>query len=54
VLDHVGVSCVIAGAKNRGQIEANVKASDLEPLTQSELDRALPIADQVGTAKWIG
>ncbi|MBT4140055.1 MAG: aldo/keto reductase [Candidatus Latescibacteria bacterium] len=54
VLDHLGVSCAIAGAKNREQIEANVKASDLAPLTQGELDRALPIADQVGTARWIG
>lgn len=54
VLDHPGVSCVIAGAKNREQIEANVVASDLAPLTQDELGRALPIADQVGTAKWIG
>jgi myo-inositol catabolism protein IolS len=54
VLDHPGVSCVIAGAKNREQIEANVKASDLASLTQEELDRALPIADTVGTAGWIG
>lgn len=54
VLDHPGVSCVIAGAKNREQIEANVKASDLAPLTNEELERALPIADAVGTAKWIG
>lgn len=54
VLDHPGVSCAIAGAKNREQIEANVKASELAPLTQAELDRALPIADQVGTARWIG
>lgn len=54
VLDHPGVSCVIAGAKNREQIEANVKASALDALTQDELDRALPIADQVGTAGWIG
>ena len=54
VLDHPGVSCVIAGAKNREQIEANVMASDLAPLTEVELERALPIADQVGTARWIG
>lgn len=54
VLDHPGVSCVIAGAKNRAQIEANVVASDLPSLTQEELERALPIADAVGTARWIG
>ncbi|MDA0710585.1 MAG: aldo/keto reductase [bacterium] len=54
VLDHPGVSCVIAGAKNREQVEANVVASDLASLTQAELDRALPIADTIGTAGWIG
>ncbi len=54
VLDHPGVSCVIAGAKNREQIAANTKASDLPPLTADELSRALPIADTIGTARWIG
>lgn len=54
VLDHPGVSCVIAGAKNRSQIDENARASDLPPLGDSELARALPIADTIGTPGWIG
>ena len=54
VLDHSGVSCVIAGSKNRSQIEENASVSDLAPLTEAELERALPIADTIGTAQWIG
>lgn len=53
VLDHPGVSCVIAGAKNRRQIEENAAASDLPPLTEEELARALPIADTIQTPGWI-
>ncbi|MEZ4860245.1 MAG: aldo/keto reductase [Caldilineaceae bacterium] len=53
VLDHPGVSCVIAGAKNRQQVEANTAASDLPPLTAAELVRALPIADTIQTPGWI-
>ena len=54
VLDHPGVSCVIAGAKNQEQIDHNVVASDIPSLSQEELDRALPIADTIGTPGWIG
>jgi len=54
VLDHPGVSCVIAGAKNRQQVNDNTATSGMAALTQDELDRALPIADTVGTARWIG
>ena len=54
VLDHPGVSCVIAGAKNRQQVDDNTATSDMPPLTQEELHRALPIADAIGTAGWIG
>ena len=42
----------IAGAKNREQIEHNVIASELKPLTSGELERALPIADTITTPGW--
>ena len=35
-LDHPGVTCVIAGAKTRAQIEDNAAASDVLPLTDDE------------------
>ncbi len=54
VLDHPGVSCVIAGAKNRQQVEDNAATSEMAALTQKEVDRALHIADAIGTAGWIG
>ncbi|MCZ6632619.1 MAG: aldo/keto reductase [bacterium] len=54
VLDHPGVSCVIAGAKNRQQVEDNTATSKLPPLNEEELTKALPIADTVGTARWSG
>lgn len=53
VLDHPGVSCAIAGAKNREQIEHNVASSDIASLSEEELARALPIADTIGTPGWI-
>ncbi len=53
VLDHPGVSCVIAGAKNRQQVEQNTAASDLPPLTPAEVAKALPIADTIQTPGWI-
>ncbi len=53
VLDHPGVTSVIAGAKNRRQIEENAAASSLPPLTAAELARALPIADTIQTPGWI-
>ena len=37
VLSHVGVSVVIPGAKNRPQLEQNVSASRLPPLTHEEM-----------------
>ena len=54
VLDHPGVSCVIAGAKNRQQVEDNTATSELPPLNEEELAKALPIANTVGTARWSG
>ncbi len=54
VLDHPGVSCAIAGAKNREQIDHNVVASDLLSLSDEELAKALPIAEQITTPGWIG
>jgi len=53
VLDHPGVSCVIAGAKNRRQAEENAAASDLPPISEVELARAIPIADTIQTPGWI-
>lgn len=53
VLDHPGVTSVIAGAKNRSQIEENAAASNLPPLREEELARALPIADTIQTPGWI-
>jgi aryl-alcohol dehydrogenase-like predicted oxidoreductase len=54
VLDHRGVSCAIAGAKSREQIEHNVAASEIAGLSDDELAKALPIADTIGTPGWIG
>ncbi len=54
VIDHPGVSCVIAGAKNREQIEHNVLTSGMASLSDEELARALPIADEITTPGWIG
>lgn len=53
VLDHPGVSCVIAGAKNRTQVEQNTAASELASLTAAEVAKALPIADTIQTPGWI-
>jgi myo-inositol catabolism protein IolS len=53
VLDHPGVSCVIAGAKNRRQIEENAAASQLPALSEAALAQALPIADTITTPGWI-
>src|SRR5919109_2642971 len=52
VLDHPGVSSVIAGAKTRQQIEENTAASALPALASDERDRALAIADTIGTPGW--
>ena len=52
VLDHPGVSCVIAGAKSREQIEQNAAATDVPPLAAEELKRALAIADTIRTPGW--
>lgn len=54
VLDHAGVSCVISGAKTRQQVEENASASDVLPLTQDELARALPLAATISTPNWSG
>jgi aryl-alcohol dehydrogenase-like predicted oxidoreductase len=52
VLDHPGVSSVIAGAKTRQQIEENVGASALPALTPEERTKAMDIADTIGTPNW--
>ena len=54
VLQHPGVSSVIAGAKNRQQIEENAAAGDAPPIEGEELARALAIADTIKTPGWIG
>jgi myo-inositol catabolism protein IolS len=54
VLQHPGVSSVIAGAKTRLQIEENAAAGDVPPLEGDELARALEIADTIRTPGWIG
>ena len=51
-LDHPGTSCVIAGAKTMQQIEQNVDAINVPPLTESELQRAFAIADTIQTPNW--
>jgi aryl-alcohol dehydrogenase-like predicted oxidoreductase len=52
VLDHPGVSCVIAGAKTPQQIEENTATVDVPPLTESERQRASTIADTIHTPNW--
>ena len=52
VLDHPGVSCVIAGAKNREQIEGNAAAVEVPLLSETETRRALVIADTIRTPGW--
>ncbi len=53
VLDHPGVSCTIAGAKNRQQVEENAAVSHLPPLSAEEVERAVPIAETIRTPGWI-
>ncbi len=53
VLDHPGVTSVIAGAKNRHQIEENAGAAAFPSLTEAERARALTIADTIRTPGWI-
>jgi myo-inositol catabolism protein IolS len=52
VLDHPGVSSVIAGAKTRQQIEENIGASALPALAPDERASAMAIADTIGTPGW--
>jgi len=52
VLDHPGVTSVIAGAKTRQQIDENTAASALPSLAPDECTRALAIADTIGTPNW--
>lgn len=52
VLDHPGVSSVIAGAKTRQQIAENTSTSMLPALTLIERERALAIAATIGTPGW--
>ncbi len=52
VLDHPGVTSVIAGAKTRQQIDENIAASALPALVPDECTRALAIADTIGTPDW--
>ncbi len=54
VLQHPGVSCVIAGAKNERQVEDNAAACDVPPIEGPELERALAVADTIYTPGWIG
>ena len=54
VLDHPGVSSVIAGAKTRQQIEENTAAAALPALAPDERAHALTIADTISTPGWSG
>jgi aryl-alcohol dehydrogenase-like predicted oxidoreductase len=54
VLDHPGVSSVIAGAKTRQQIEENTAASALPALAPAERAHALTIAETISTPGWSG
>ena len=54
VLQHAGVSCVIAGTKNLKQIEENAAACDVPELSEGELTRAFSIADTIQSPVWIG
>lgn len=54
ILQHPGVSSVIAGAKSRQQIEENAAACDVPPIEGAELARALEIAGTIKTPGWIG
>jgi aryl-alcohol dehydrogenase-like predicted oxidoreductase len=45
VLDTVGVTSVIPGAKSRQQLEDNAGAMDVPPLTDDDRNRAIAIAD---------
>jgi len=54
VLDHSGVTCAIAGAKTLGQIEENAGSSNLPPLTDEEVARAVEIASEIRTPGWSG
>ena len=54
VLQHPGVSCVIAGAKNRQQIEENAAAGVVPAIEGNELKRALAIAETIEAPGWIG
>jgi aryl-alcohol dehydrogenase-like predicted oxidoreductase len=52
VLDHPGVSSVLAGAKTRQQIVENTAAVDMPALSPDERARALAIAETIGTPDW--
>ena len=52
VLDHPGVSCVIAGAKSRAQIEQNAASADVPAISDAERARAFAIADTIRTPGW--
>ena len=47
ILDTEGVTAAIPGAKSRKQLEENVGAMDVPPLTEAERVRAIAIADAV-------
>lgn len=53
VLQHPGVSSVIAGAKNVQQVEDNATAPDVPPIEGAELERALAVAETIRTPNWI-
>jgi aryl-alcohol dehydrogenase-like predicted oxidoreductase len=54
VLQHPGVSSVIAGAKSIEQVEDNAGAAGVPPIEGAELARALAVADTIRTPGWIG
>ena len=48
ILDTPGVTAVIPGAKNRAQLEGNAAAADLAPLSETERQRAIKLAEAIG------
>ena len=48
VLDTKGVTAAIPGAKNRSQLEENIRAVNVPPLSAKEKERAMYIGSQSG------
>jgi len=47
ILMHKAVTCAIPGGKRPAQIEENMAASDLPPLTAAQMEAALSVYDRL-------